>query len=150
MRFLTSIGVVIALLCGFYLYPLWMIDAELERLCKAEGGVKVFESVKLPADQFRPDGYPAFFREKVWGVLSQDWLMPNYRLKFSQGVVKKIFWVTLSRDSVTVERVTDSKVMGQVVIYHRSGGGVISEGDGKRCPNEGSNVDLVKAVFIQG
>jgi hypothetical protein len=37
-----------------------VVDAEMEALCKQDGGVKIYEKVVLPKDQFKKYGNPIF------------------------------------------------------------------------------------------
>lgn len=127
----------------------WIVDAELEKLCKSEGGIKVFEKVELDANQFRPDGYPIFLESSTAGLEYENQLGPAYRLIFHSSEIDKILWVKLIRSSESVIRVSDGKVLGQLQVFSRYGGGVpLSEGAGKICPEPPFGLSYIKSIFI--
>ncbi len=127
----------------------WFIDAELEELCKSEGGVKVFETVKLTADQFRPDGYPVFLMPIGGAVTYERRLGSAYRLVSESSEVRRLLWVRLVRSSESVIRESDGKVLGQLVVFSRFGGGVpLSEGAGHICPKPPFGINFIKSIFV--
>lgn len=128
----------------------WIVDAELEKLCKSEGGIKVFEKVEMDASQFRPDGYPIFFRDKAWGVSEENSLKPDYKSEHRLEILRKVLWVKLQKNVTLIRRVEDQKVLGHVTVFARLGGGVpLSEGAGNICPGTGASFgNLIKSIFI--
>lgn len=74
LRTLITMTLAIVLLAGCEKYEL---DRRMEELCKKDGGIRVYETVKLPASKFDQNGDP------VPGTKSremEDRLGPNYEL----------------------------------------------------------------------
>jgi hypothetical protein len=131
------------------------LDRQVAELCEKDGGVKVYEAVRLPPEMFDRDGNPfPGWRGRSLG----DRLGPAYRylretayLKegdpnqfFSEGV--------LSRYSEKIIRVSDNKLMGESVVYGRTGGEAILLGhpSGTMCPIlKSADKTLIRSVFLK-
>jgi hypothetical protein len=121
------------------------LDAEVKRLCAIDGGIKVFETVTLPAEKFNEYGQPLVpsgADEKGWGY---------YTTLTSQNLSGSFDPPMLVKDVSTVIRTSDQKVIATSVVYARVGGGFLEgymHGSGSHCPaNEGS--DFLSKVLIQ-
>ncbi len=93
-------------------------DAEVERLCAIDGGVKVYETVKLPADRFNEWGQPNFYNP----TLKERALGKEYEF------VSDLTYIhnespSLHRFKVMVFRQVDHKLLGESIGYSRGGGG---------------------------
>lgn len=121
------------------------LDREVDRLCAIDGGVHVYEVVRLPKENFGPKGE----------------VFPQYRhLQSNEGRFSSAYTVrrgdkvlvagnpAMERINTLIVRVSDNKVLGEVVIYRRSGGDLPGPGAASRysCP-AGPVFDLEGQVF---
>lgn len=121
------------------------LDAEAKRLCAIDGGIKVYETVVLPPEKFNALGQamvPIGKDEKGWG----------YHTTFSiVNLTGKFSVPTLEKETESVIRTSDSKLIAESVVYRRLGGGLLDgylHGSGFHCPPaEGRG--LLAKVFIQ-
>ena len=125
------------------------LDKEVDRLCAIDGGMRIFETAKLPASMFAEDGRLSvplraeddtrfgYFRRGDQKALAGPGQAPGARLLRSQ---------------IQIVRTEDGRVMGEVVIYTRGGGywleGVPGIGHGKNCP-EPLPLNLEERVFMK-
>lgn len=56
----------------------WELDRQMEELCKRDGGVKVYETVTLPASEFSNVGQPLARYQRL-AQSSADLLGPDYQ-----------------------------------------------------------------------
>lgn len=122
------------------------LDKEVERLCAIDGGMRILETVKLPATMFDEYGRPLV-------PSGQDDTGFGY---FVRGATKTLAGpgqapgARLIRDITQVVRSKDDKVIAERVIYVRGGGywleGVPGIGRGKNCPDPDS-MDIRAEVF---
>ncbi len=128
------------------------IDAEMERLCKLDGGLTVFETVLLPPDMFDKYGQPTFFKVGD-GILFEEQLGPDFRQTFELKEILQIRGVDLNRQEWKIFRRNGMKLLGQSVKYSSVKGWSrvpLAEGGRSGCPAEGAPVpNLMKSIFIQ-
>lgn len=126
----------------------WLLDRQVRELCAKDGGVKVYETVKLPADRFDQWGMIDFYRP----TQKENALGPEYVFKqethyYSKGDPE--MW----RARYQVTRRVDQKLLGETILYGRAGGDLPGpwHPSGFRCPEvavAGPNA-MLKAVFTQ-
>lgn len=126
-----------------------MADAEVDRLCAIDGGVKVYETVTLPPEKFNKGGFPNFFRP----TQKENALGPEYIFKWERTYLRKGDPVILRQHHEVIRR-TDGKLLGETTLYQRGGGDLLSppfESSGYTCPPilESSNDALFKRIFIK-
>ena len=149
---MNRIYIGLGLLVTLFLFTLWWVaptykrakaDAMVDELCARDGGIKVYETVKLPANRFDKFGNIRIPFDPKPGV--------DYYLK------NEIRWIvpysdegniSISRRNYQVRRVSDNKVLGEVIWYLRRGGDPISPAhpSSHRCPED---VGVEKKVFIK-
>lgn len=127
------------------------LDRRMEELCKKDGGVRVYETVKLPPEMFEHYGDPF----PGWrGRPDSERLGSDYEyLSTSEDLVKGDPLKgqgRLRRDHIKIVRRTDTKLMGESIYYGRSGGDfiVIDHFTSKGCPQGQHHSDVVRQVFI--
>jgi hypothetical protein len=134
----------------------WELDRRMEELCKKDGGVRVFEHVRLPKQRFDEHG-------EVKPVLSPDELVkdpggrygPDFRLITSTEWLKAGESLKgqgrLRRTEYQLVRVADGKVLGVAVRYGRTGGDFVAYAhpSSASCP-EPSRATSIEAVFVIG
>lgn len=129
------------------------LDAEVRRLCAIDGGIKVYETVVLPADQFDSRGRVRIRGDKVF-------VDPGYTLAFQQhyykkGDVPRGHISSLLQVRTAITRNSDGKLMGDSRIYERGGGELVDLLGGApshfECPAiaESGEDALAERVFIR-
>ena len=137
----------------------WALDRQMEELCAKDGGIKVYETVTLPASDFSNLGQPlaryertAKSREEIFGpdyryVTEEKYIVGTRQTKVEHGNG------VLVRNVQAIYRRSDKKMLVEGVYYARGGGdGVVWGGLGfhhsaKYCPTPTPNV---ATIFIKG
>lgn len=134
----------------------WALDRQMEELCKKDGGVKVYETVKLPASEFSNTGQP-LTRYIPLAKSDADYLGPDYRyvrkrdILVGQQANAEKGEGQLTRWHHAIYRRSDGRLLGESVSYARAGGDGLTFGfqpSGKNCPVP--SIDLAQSVFIKG
>jgi len=125
-------------------------DAEVKRLCAIDGGVKVYETVKLPpGKKFNAWGQSDFFRP----TQGENALGPEYIYEEKQTDYRKD---NASKDGIKLFRVgnriirrSDKKLLGESAYYIRIGGDFPGSAfpSSFACPSKTGG--LAMQVFIQ-
>ena len=134
----------------------WALDRQMEALCKKDGGVKVYETVTLPASEFSNVGQPLARYSKL-ATTEEESLGPEYRYtsrrevlagatanpERGEGRLVRVYWA--------INRRSDGKLLGEQVEYRRIGGDMFTFGfhpSSAACPHV--DHDISQAVFIKG
>lgn len=124
-------------------------DRQVRELCAKDGGVRVYEMVRLPAEKFN------------------QWGQPNFRIpitpytKLQDGDEYYLEWEMLSlkqgnpslwRSHHRLIRRSDRKLLGENIMYARSGGDLPGpwHGSSLKCPEPSQPPYLEASVFIKG
>lgn len=125
------------------------LDAEVKRLCAIDGGIKVYETVKLPARKFdKRLQFINFYKPmEDENALGQEYLFKRIQHYYRQGNPE------MSRIHYQVFRRSDGKLLGETVLYGRGGGDMPGpwHDSSFTCPpyvEAGENI-LLKKLFIQ-
>ena len=120
-----------------------MADAEVRELCEKDGGIKVYETVKLPVERFTKQG-SIYIPDKSMSKKGDE-----YYYKSSTHYLKKGY-TDLYRIHTKLYRALDNKLLGEIITYSRRGGDVPGpwHASSFRCPQITDN-DLNKQVFIK-
>ncbi len=118
-------------------------DAEVERLCAIDGGVKVYETVRLPAERFDKWGNVGI-QSKQMAKPSDEYIYENETTYIRDGDP------SLWRSYTTMLRRKDQKILGEAISYHRVGGDIPSPWHPSSfgCPKP-IELKLEQAVFIR-
>jgi hypothetical protein len=126
------------------------LDQEVDRLCRIDGGIRVYETVKLSKEDYDE-------RRRI--------VFPQYiGLPGDKGRYGKHFYSTwetqnivsgnpeLIRSHLKIVRRSDEKILGEHVVYFRRGGDMPNpfHPSSYSCPPVEEATDLVKQVFLQG
>lgn len=120
-------------------------DRQVRELCMKDGGVRVYETVNLPAERFDEFGdirIPTKRNAKAGDEYYYEWRDRNFRVGNP----------TIRRDHFLVFRKSDGKLLGEAISYARLGGdlpGPWEGGTSFRCPQNSGDSILYKRVFIQ-
>jgi hypothetical protein len=122
------------------------LDEQVKELCAKDGGVKVYEVVRMPRSEFTEFGLPLEFRPSR----GEQALGPDYLFRVDRSYYRADS-PEMSRSHYTVVRRSDNKVLGETVIYGRGGGDIPSpmHESSSFCPplNEADVDTLLKSVF---
>lgn len=133
---------------------IWMLagqklyyDLQVNRLCAQDGGIKVYETVKLPAERY--DQYAKrnwILPDRVRAKASDDYFVEtetHYYRKSSPQVAR-----TVAR----VIRRSDGKVLGEYIHYGRGGGDMPGPWHGSSflCPDPTKSTGFETKIFIRG
>ena len=101
-------------------------DREVDRLCAIDGGIRVYETARLPVDKFDRKFGQINFYDPTQG---ENTLGPDYIYKWDIHYYKKGHPVSkgaqeiaVRRDHIKIFKKSDMKLLGEVVKYHRAGG----------------------------
>jgi hypothetical protein len=121
----------------------------VKRLCAIDGGIKVYETVKLPAEKF----------DKRWNFINfykptedENALGPEYLFKRNQHYYRQGN-PEMSRIHYQIFRRSNGKLLGETVLYGRGGGDIPGpwHDSSFTCPSyteAGENL-LLNKIFIK-
>jgi hypothetical protein len=119
-------------------------DGQVRELCAKDGGVRVYETVRLPAEKFDQLGQiriPSKQDAKPGDEYYDEWREQSFR----EGNP------SIRRDHFLVYRRSDMKLLGEAVSYARLGGDLPGpwHGSSFRCPEDSGNSVLQQRILIQ-
>lgn len=140
-----------------------VVDAEMEKLCQQDGGMKIYETVTLPKEQFTQYGDPIFngsydASKNGYQFISKDkeyrFFYKNETIPVNKPKFDLITWnhANLTKITMVVIRESDNKIIGTQVSYHRIGGGIIPRlgpDPAKVCPANTNEKFFLKSIFLQ-
>ncbi len=114
------------------------LDYQVRELCAKDGGVRVYEVIKIPNENFTKWGQVNFYRP----TLGENALGSEYRFTWDLSFYKKGN-PEISRLHIQVVRRADNKLLGEVVRYGRGGGDFPSPAHGSSfgCPDFDSGAE---------
>ncbi|MBS0423623.1 MAG: hypothetical protein JSR71_04155 [Proteobacteria bacterium] len=119
------------------------LDREVKRLCAIDGGIKVYETVRLPAERF--DRYGKIKIQTKEHMKSIDEYYIDYKSNYLVIGNPRLMQI-----NVKIVRAKDGKVMGEFTQYTRGGGDMPGpwHGSSFSCPS--SFLGLEALVFVRG
>jgi hypothetical protein len=133
------------------------LDAEVDRLCAVDGGLKIYETVRLPPEKFNKYNQINFYHPGR----DENALGPEYIWKYETRYLhpggdpktNPRMW----RDHIRLFRRSDGHLLGESINYSRYGGDprFLAEYSGApeshySCPEKGTGeVRLFEGVFIK-
>lgn len=133
----------------------FFLDRQMEELCKKDGGVKVYENVTLPPEMFDQwgDPFPGWRGRKVEERLGSGYRYLTETTYLKHGNPNQLFSEgVLSRSTEKVIRLADGRLMGESVVYGRTGGEAILLGhpSGAICPAlANAEKTLIRSIFVR-
>ena len=124
-------------------------DRQVRALCAKDGGVRVYETVKLAAARLTPSGQPNFDIP----------IVPHSQLKDSDDFFLeweiaslKLGNPKLKRRQFRLVRRSDNRLLGESVSYSREGGDLPGPWVGSSfvCPDPTKGKSLEGSVFLRG
>lgn len=157
MRLLLLI-IMITSCTGCVTYTQMMMDAEVDRLCAIDGGLKIYETVSLPPEKFNKYSQINFYKP----TQGENTLGPEYiwkrDVKYLQPGGDPSADPRMWRYHVEVSRRADGRILSEFTRYTRYGGDsrFLSEhffgGQSSHysCPEENAGeVPLINGMFIK-
>lgn len=139
-------------LWGCYLYfgtpAQFMLDREVDRLCAKDGGMQIYEQVRLPVERF--DERSTLKKgDPIWAGTDSEYKEDSFRRELKVGDPR------LVEQRFRFIRVADNKVLGEEVLYTRVGGGLLStafQGNGYGCKESldlpPKTTTLIHKIFV--
>lgn len=124
----------------------WLADRQVRELCAKDGGVKVYETVKLPAERFEKSGFINFYKPTQGeNALGPEYVFKDETIYYRRGNPE------LFRMHIQVVRRSDGKLLGESAFYKRGGGDMPGpwHGSSFMCPELSVANDVVRQVFIK-
>lgn len=132
------------------------LDAEVDRLCAIDGGIRVYETVTLPPDKFNKWGEINFYRPTQGeNTLGSEYIYQwdTHYYKKGDPVSQGAQETAMRRDHIKIIKRTNMKLLGEFVKYHRAGGDLPGPWmpSSYHCPDksEANESLLLKSVFIK-
>lgn len=148
-----SRGIVMAMSMSVVLGLLWLavgeklwLDHQVRELCAKDGGVKVYETVKLPAEKFNQWGQPNFFDS----TQGENALGSEYMFRRDIHYYRKEN-PSLHRYHVQVFLKHSGKLLGESIGYSRGGGDLPGpwQSSSFSCPGRYGEIPLLTAIFTK-
>lgn len=124
----------------------WWYDRQVSELCAKDGGVRVYETVRLPRERFDKWGNVGI-HEKGYAKPADEYYYESVIHYYREGNP------TLLRSRSWVVRRSDNKVLGEAISYGRSGGDVPGPGHGSsfHCPPiADAEGKIESSIFLKG
>lgn len=120
------------------------LDQQVKELCAKDGGIRVYETVKLPPEKF--DKYGVVRIPSRRDAKPEDEYFYDNETTYLQAGNP-----SLRRSYTNVVRRSDSKVLGEAISYHRVGGDIPGpwHPSSFACPKP-ADLSLEKAIFVRG
>jgi len=126
----------------------WLADQKVRELCAKDGGVRVYETVTLPAESFDEHGRPNF------QIPSKAKASPSDAYYYEEETTRlEVGRLSLQRFEFRYVRQNDGKVLGTSVFYSRGGGGLPGPWHESSfiCPDPVKQRSNLKAIiFVKG
>ncbi|WP_394808939.1 hypothetical protein [Nitrosomonas sp.] len=120
------------------------LDREVERLCAIDGGIKVYETVKLPAERFDQYGQISIpFKENI--KPEDDYYYESSTVYLIKGNPE------LRQYRSEIYRRSDDILLGESASYARVGGDMSGpwQPSSLMCPEDEGFNNLMKLIFIR-
>lgn len=123
-------------------------DRQVRELCAKDGGVRVYETVRLPAEKFNQWGQPNFRIPITPYTKLKD--TDEYYLEWQITELKKGY-LNLKRNRFQLIRRGDQKLLGESVSYSRGGGDLPGPwaNSSFSCSDIHKDTQLFTQIFIQ-
>ena len=148
------ISTVAALIASACATPSQMaVDEEVKRLCAVDGGIKVYETVRLPSDKFNQWSQVNFYIPgNGENSLGSEYIFKREIQELANAKGHSSHELTALRIYYSVIRKSDEKVLGEAISYGRGGGDIPGPWHPStfHCPPhpEAGNEALFKKIYI--
>jgi hypothetical protein len=141
---LAALVVLLLLAVGFFEGRKAYWDYQVRGMCEKDGGTKLYQRVSLPKQYLDSDGFiriPSSNKADINDLFSYS--VETQKIKEGE--------LAVYRYHVTVMRRSDSVLLGESVIYGRSGGDFPTFAYPSRfvCPENHGESQLINAIFLR-
>lgn len=146
MKSITTLAVAIAMLQLLTGCEKARLDQQVKELCAKDGGIKVYETVKLPPvkyDEYARNNW--IFPNKAQAKLTDDFFTETDRYYYKKGNPE------MSRRQYRIIRHSDGKVLGESISYGRGGGDMPGpwHDSSYQCPPISKDYPGIEALIFQ-
>lgn len=122
-----------------------MADAEVRRLCEKDGGIKVYETVRLSIEQYKR--YTQFLKIVPYQNLKED---DEFYLVWNTSKLKEGS-PSIGKSHFQLIRRSDSKILGEAINYWRRGGDVPGpwHDSSYMCQDRPTDSVLIQNIFLK-
>lgn len=123
-------------------------DRQVREMCAKDGGVRVYEVVKLPPEKFNQWGQPNFqIPITPYNKLKEA---DDYYLEWEITKLKSGY-LNLTRNHFSLIRHIDRKLLAESVSYSRGGGDLPGPwaSSSFTCPNKHKEIPLFQKIFVK-
>ena len=119
------------------------LDEEVRQLCAKDGGIKVFEQVRMPPEMFDTFGVIVFHDATDKQPLGGRFALEEETKYYRKGNP------SLRREHAKIIRTSDRRVLGEFTSYHRVGGDLPGPWHDSTfaCPPDIGTASLKRSVF---
>ena len=113
-------------------------------MCGEDGGIRVYATMELPAENFNEWGQPSFYRPSQGkNALGDGYVFLSEISYYKKGSIQ------VARYHIRVIHRTDGKLLGESISYGRGGGDMPSPSHGSsfHCPDEYGDIPLLAKIF---
>lgn len=122
----------------------WLLDRQVWEMCARDGGVEVYETVKLSAEKFNQYGQPNFYHPNQGEyALGAEYMFKEDILYYKRGNPEFLM------EHQKILRRLDGKLLGEGIVYVRRGGGLPGPWPESLyiCPAR-KDMGLVEKIFV--
>lgn len=147
----VAIAILLAVWLGVPTFNKWRADGLVDELCAKDGGIKVYETVTLPAEMFNKWGQFEIPDEKAAKETDEyfrTWEITNIVGKRETSEFNELI---VYRHHFKFHRKRDQKLLGELISYARRGGDPIGpwHPSSYACPNKVGDIQAVTKIFIK-
>lgn len=129
-------------------------DWKVRQMCAVDGGVNVYEVVKLPAAMFDRwgDPFPGWRKRALINRFGNEYVYTLNEIKLRRGDPLRVFSsAEIYRLEERITRESDKKLLGRFVVYGRVGGGIVfGHPSSFGCPvRNSSETSFARLVFVK-
>lgn len=124
------------------------LDAEVKRLCAIDGGIKIYRTVKLPAEKFDQWGMVNFYKpDQGKNALGTEYVLEEKTDYYREGSPQ------MARHHYRILNRSSQTLLGETILYGRGGGDLPGpwHESSFTCPTyaqAGLNV-LLRIIFVK-
>jgi hypothetical protein len=122
----------------------WLADRQVRALCAKDGGVRVYETVRLPAEKF--DEFGQIRIPAKQSAKSEDEYFYESSITYTSNGNPKML-----KSHYGVHRRVDGKLLGEAISYARRGGDMPGpwHESSFRCPRNADITSLNQQIFLK-
>lgn len=120
-------------------------DAVVEKMCREDGGIRVYREVNLPPDRFNEWGQPNFYKpSKKELSLGEEYILRRSKKYYRKSNPQ------VTQTHLQAFRRDDNLLLGESIFYGRGGGGFSGPWyeSSYKCPDDYGDIPFLEKIFI--